>query len=397
MSGPPPLVSVLVPTYQHAAYIARCLDGILAQRTGFAIEVLVGEDGSTDGTREVCQRYAEANPGRMRLFLRDRRDVIFIQGRPTGRSNLKRLLADSSGKYVALCEGDDHWLDPLKLQKQVDVLEGDPGLAMCFHNAWVKHAESRKDWFLNHGLDRSRFSLSDIIRREWFIATASMVLRREHVVDAFDDADFCMSGDLLLQLHAARRGEVAYVDEVLSIYHKHGGGLSDSYWRSGGQDHEAWRENMERLRPNHVWMLLAFSRKLERPVDQKAVRARIVELLRMILTWKMEGTKNDPLDYLHLRAYVLDLLESSRPGRFERNVLDPGTLLHGVVNEAAHAVWDEHIEENHSRLSRSGGMLACLRVDLAQYKARALPRRRLLALMANCMWWWIQGLLHRKG
>jgi hypothetical protein len=73
-----PLVSVLVPTYQHAAYIAACLDGILAQRSDFALEILVGEDESTDGTRAICQRYAERHPDRIRLFLRERKDVMHI-------------------------------------------------------------------------------------------------------------------------------------------------------------------------------------------------------------------------------------------------------------------------------------------------------------------------------
>jgi glycosyltransferase involved in cell wall biosynthesis len=83
-----PLVSVVVPTYQHAAYIAECLEGILMQRTDFPVEILLGEDDSSDGTRAICQHYATMHPGRIRLFLRSRKDVIHINGTATGRANL---------------------------------------------------------------------------------------------------------------------------------------------------------------------------------------------------------------------------------------------------------------------------------------------------------------------
>ena len=96
---------MLVTTYQHAAYIAACLDGVLAQRTDFAVEVLVGEDESTDGTRAICQRYAERHPDRIRLFLRERKDVMHIGGRATGRANLLHLLGEARGTFIALCEG----------------------------------------------------------------------------------------------------------------------------------------------------------------------------------------------------------------------------------------------------------------------------------------------------
>ncbi|MBK8614357.1 MAG: glycosyltransferase family 2 protein [Flavobacteriales bacterium] len=81
-----PLVSVVVPTYGHAPYIAECLTSILAQQFNAPWEILIGEDGGTDGTREICEQFVRAHPDRIRLMVRDRKDVIPIMGQPTGRS-----------------------------------------------------------------------------------------------------------------------------------------------------------------------------------------------------------------------------------------------------------------------------------------------------------------------
>jgi len=125
-----PLVSVSVMTYQHVNYIQQCLDGILMQKTNFPVEILVGEDGSTDGTRELCVDYAKKYPDRIRLFLHHRENNIKINGIPTGRFNYLYNLFSSRGKYVAFCEGDDYWTHPGKLQRQVDFLENNPDYGM---------------------------------------------------------------------------------------------------------------------------------------------------------------------------------------------------------------------------------------------------------------------------
>lgn len=392
-----PRVSVLVTTFQHAKYIEQCLEGILMQRTAFPVEILVGEDESTDGTREICQRYAAEHPGRIRLFLRDRKDVIYINGKPSGRSNMKRLLADATGKYVALCEGDDHWIDPLKLQKQVEVLEGDPGLAMCFHNAWVKHAESRRDRFLNHGLQGSRFSFEDLVRNDWFIATASILIKREHVVDAFTGTDHYISGDMLLQLHAARRGDVAYVDEVMSVYHRHEGGLSDGMWRSEGGAHAAWQAEMGRLWLNHVWMFMAFGVNVQEDTARRAIRARVLEILRRILNWEVvERMHREPLRVSGLRTHLLQRLEGARP---EGHVATtgPGSELVRIVDNAVHLAWLDNRYLNRKAMAGQGRLVDCLRVDLDHYRERVLPRSEVVLLALRTVGWWLLALVRRPG
>ena len=128
-----PLVSVCCITYNHVHYVKDALDGFLIQKTDFPYEICLGEDESNDGTREICKEYAEKYPDKIRLFLRSRKDVIYINGHATGRYNFIETLKECKGKYIALCEGDHYWTEPTKLQKQVDFLEANESYVMSFH------------------------------------------------------------------------------------------------------------------------------------------------------------------------------------------------------------------------------------------------------------------------
>ncbi|MEX0609591.1 MAG: glycosyltransferase [Balneolaceae bacterium] len=129
-----PVVSVCVQTYSHETYIKECLEGILKQETDFPFEILLGEDASTDGTREICIEYAKKYPDKIRLFLHHRENNIQIGGQPSGRFNFLYNLYSARGKYIALCEGDDCWTDPLKLQRQVEFMEENEEFSGCFTN-----------------------------------------------------------------------------------------------------------------------------------------------------------------------------------------------------------------------------------------------------------------------
>ncbi|MFL1012242.1 glycosyltransferase family 2 protein [Flavisericum labens] len=148
MSKATPLVSVSVVTYNHKDYIKQCLEGILMQQTTFPFEIILGEDESSDCTRDICIEYAEKYPDKIRLFLRSRKDVIYINGNPTGRYNFMENLKACQGKYIAICEGDDYWTDPLKLQKQVDFLETNNYYSICWtkYKISYKNKEKEPDW-----------------------------------------------------------------------------------------------------------------------------------------------------------------------------------------------------------------------------------------------------------
>lgn len=113
-----PLVSILVVTYNQEAYIAHTLDSLLSQKCPFNYEILIGEDCSTDRTRSICQEYAAKHPDKIRLFLNDENKGLII--------NYFNLLLKAKGPYLADCGGDDYWIDPHKLRRQIDVLELHP-------------------------------------------------------------------------------------------------------------------------------------------------------------------------------------------------------------------------------------------------------------------------------
>ncbi|MBQ0142665.1 MAG: glycosyltransferase family 2 protein [Prevotellaceae bacterium] len=118
------LVSIVCITYNHEPYLRKALDGFLMQETNFPYEIILAEDCSTDGTRQICEEYKAKYPDRITYISRD-----YNVG---GVGNERRAIAAARGKYLAFCEGDDYWIDPLKLQKQVDFMESHPDYSVCF-------------------------------------------------------------------------------------------------------------------------------------------------------------------------------------------------------------------------------------------------------------------------
>ena len=120
-----PVVSVHMITYNHEAFIRQAIDGVMMQKTDFEVELVIGEDCSQDKTREICFEYQKKYPDKIRV-LWWHENVSKFGG------NSRRVMARLRGEYVAYCEGDDYWTDPLKLQKQVDVLRKQTEAGLCF-------------------------------------------------------------------------------------------------------------------------------------------------------------------------------------------------------------------------------------------------------------------------
>lgn len=129
-----PTVSVLVQAYNHEAFIKQCLESILEQNTDFDYEILLGEDFSSDQTREICKEFAMKYPEKIRLFLHHPANKIKVLNITTGNFNALYNLFSAKGNFIAFCEGDDYWTDSLKLQKQIDLLKEDAALSLSFHS-----------------------------------------------------------------------------------------------------------------------------------------------------------------------------------------------------------------------------------------------------------------------
>ncbi len=221
-----PLVSVVVTTYQHAPFVAQCLDSILAQQFDADFEILVGEDDSDDQTRAICLDYAARFPERIRLFLHDPANKIRIHGIATGRFNLTYLLSRARGEFICLCEGDDYWRDPGKLRKQVGALRAAPEAVMVFTNSIIlRNDEPSGELFLAPGQQR------DIDREELAtgarIPTQSIMFRNVFATQPVP-ADFfrAFNGDSFLFSHLSCFGVAKYLGTVVPCaYRIHQGGM----------------------------------------------------------------------------------------------------------------------------------------------------------------------------
>ncbi len=222
-----PLVSVCVQTYQHAKYIEQCLDGILMQKTSFPFEVLLGEDESTDGTREICIEYAKKHPDKIRLILHRRENVIKIGGQPTGRFNLLYNLKEARGKYIALCEGDDYWTDPYKLQKQVDFLEGNEEYIACAHDVEIKFEDpfDKRIYFY----DKEIKNIHEVL--QYLYPTCSLFFRTsllgKNEMELLSNPKV-KGGDKLFIVYFFKKGKVKYFNYPMGVYRKHKMGFSYS-------------------------------------------------------------------------------------------------------------------------------------------------------------------------
>ncbi|MBL0339981.1 MAG: glycosyltransferase [Bacteroidetes bacterium] len=219
--GNRPLVSVCIQTYQHAAFIKQCLDSIISQKTNFPFEIILGEDESTDGTREICVQYAEKYPDLIRLFLRSRKDVIKINGKETGRFNFKENLKSAKGNYIAICEGDDFWIDENKLQYQFDFLESNAEYSVCFHKVKIlKNNELIDDYITKVPSQTS--TIAELAGGN-YIHTPTVMFRNHLVLPIWFDE--ILAGDYALHVLNALNGKLYCMDRIMAVYRIHGGGI----------------------------------------------------------------------------------------------------------------------------------------------------------------------------
>lgn len=221
-----PLVSVLVQTYNHEAYIKQCLDAILDQKTNFDFEILLGEDASTDNTREICKEYAQKFPEKIRLFLHNPANKIRVMDIVTGNFNAFYNLYKARGKYIAFCEGDDYWTDPLKLQKQVDFLEAKSDFVLSYHRFEEKFEQSSKNLDQlplrqpEKNLDKKE--LSALIYHPLF----STVCFRNYLKDLPEEVMQVINVDSFLLSMLGILGEARFQPEIrASVYRRHAGGI----------------------------------------------------------------------------------------------------------------------------------------------------------------------------
>ena len=213
------IVSVCVITYNHCNYIRQCLDGILMQQTNFPFEIIVNDDCSTDGTAEIVKEYELKYPQLFKVTYQTENQ--YSKG---VRGMFPRFcFPRTRGKYIALCEGDDYWTDPLKLQKQVDFLEKNKTYSMCGHNC-VIYLESTSV-FKNYEIGISgTYTLNDIVTRNVYCPTLSVLFRRSAIMDEVF-SKYKMMVDMSLAYHLLKYGLGYCLSDKMAVYRVHKGGV----------------------------------------------------------------------------------------------------------------------------------------------------------------------------
>lgn len=225
-----PAVSICMITYNHHQFIKDALEGVIAQKTTFEIELIVSDDYSTDGTQNILLDYQKIYPNLIRVLLAKKNlGQITPNKNAPYMPNVIRAIDYCRGKYIALCEGDDYWIDSLKLQKQVDFLEANEDYSLCFHNAKIQFMRSGnfREWIMHESLDKTIFETKDLLRG-WFIPTASIMARNYGVSMIPEWFHHCQSGDIPLLLLWSLMGKIKYLNEVMSVYRLHENGITAS-------------------------------------------------------------------------------------------------------------------------------------------------------------------------
>lgn len=243
-----PKVSIVSITYNHEAYIRETLDGFVAQQTDFPVEIIVADDASTDDTQAIVRQYADRYPELFRPILRS--------ANVGPHANMVDALSAARGEYVAVCEGDDYWDNPLKLSKQVAFLDQHPDTAVCFHPVRVICDDGSKDAEHPPISWRRDLTVEALIARN-FIQTNSVVYRRLPRYDGIP-ADVMPLDWYLNVLHAAH-GDIAMLPETMGVYRRHTHGMwhtayadPPKFWLNRGPGVAAMLEAMLDLFPGEA-------------------------------------------------------------------------------------------------------------------------------------------------
>ena len=264
------MVSVLCTAYNHEPYIRTCLDGMVNQETDFAYEILINDDVSTDGTAAIIREYAARYPDKIRPFFPEKN--LYSQGINVYDAY---FFPNARGKYTAICEGDDYWTDPTKLQRQVDFLEAHPDYSACVHDTELLFCDGARpdERLVSHAQDCD-IEFADILQGMSHAFHTSSILGKTallaetpdfyHIADSYGFTDFPYA--LWLRLN----GKIRCLARFMSVYRFNSGASS---WSS---DLEAETRRLTRFYRGVIAMLEAFrghvqDEELLRLVDENLV------------------------------------------------------------------------------------------------------------------------------
>lgn len=208
------IVSIHCIVFNQAPYLRQCLEGFIMQKTNFKFEAIVHDDASTDGSADIIREYAAKYPHIIKPIIEKENQYSKHDG------NLNRIMeAHMRGKYIAFCEGDDYWIDPLKLQKQYDFMESHPEYSLCCTNGFVEWERLKHAPKYFNDIDNGQQILPEKIIGHWIAPTASLFIRQD-VYKSRPKWNDIISGDQTLILTAMSLGNVYCLSDITCVYRK---------------------------------------------------------------------------------------------------------------------------------------------------------------------------------
>lgn len=262
-----PLVSICCQTYNHELYIEDAIIGFLSQETDFPFEILIHDDASTDGTTDIIRKYEELYPKLIKPIYQVENQ--YSKGKRPFPFNHRR----ASGEYIAICEGDDYWTDSKKLQTQVDILESQLDVSICYHKALIKNDASNEMLPKHEGKFWRNASPSELMT-SFRVSTQTMMLR-ESVLRSLPQHAKPFGGDKLLVCAAGTLGRGHFCESIQpSVFRRHSGGVNSSI--AGTK-----KQSLNRLRTSYyLWEFLR-DNGLDREAEFHLRRATLHALVGM--------------------------------------------------------------------------------------------------------------------
>lgn len=201
-------------TYNQEIYIKDAIDSMLAQQTEYRFEIIIHDDLSTDKTREIILDYKENYPTIINLILQEENQYS------KGKRIIPLAVKESSSEFLAICEGDDYWIDKNKLQKQILTLLKNNNISLCIHKAYKDDNGCYTEWDeIDHGKKERVLSINDVIlSTSQFAPTASYFMRKEVIESLPSWADQAPVGDFLIEVYSKKVGAIIYMPDTMSVY-----------------------------------------------------------------------------------------------------------------------------------------------------------------------------------
>ena len=298
------LVAIKCAVYNHELYLRDCLEGFVMQQTNFPFVAIVHDDASTDNSAAIIREYAEKYPDIIKPLFETENQYS------KGDGSLTRIMnstVDATGaKYVAMCEGDDYWTDPLKLQKQVDFMETNEGCSLCFHK--VKTLIQKTGEFKDEFIVRDMPAKSNIIdlAKGNYIHTPSVLYKKE-CLDAqlINKMMPCLPGDYVTWMLLAENGYIYKFDEPMAVY-RYGVGI--------------WSDKVSKANSLETLKTLT---KLSCMIKNSEAREVLVREVKMQTIWMLESFESVEQQY-----YQITSSHAYRLGKF---ILSPFSWLRRML------------------------------------------------------------------